>query len=279
MSIVPVPLENCSSVRDYFERGGKIEIPRPLECKYEKCLLKSPLRKNGGYFREVVYWGFAFLVYILRFRCGKCGRTISCPYSWLLPYCRFPAEIVAESIDRYSNSPEEDTYRNLSSTLSDLEFVVPEQDIRQTDLYRHLLTEQESQSATKPDAMRKRKRQGSKTCEDPVEEPSHTTVWTWLSIMCKQCEKNLTQIQKELVREWKRRGRRPMIPVAFENPNSKKAFARQKPKQLDLLTLSGVACLPLIKGTAFVWSKLRAYFLQNAETCWDVLTRLNTGNQ
>src|SRR5271165_4518027 len=103
MTILPIPLENSSSVTEYFKQGGKVEVPRPLECPYEACRLKEPLRKNGSYARQVIYWGLFFLVQILRFRCKRCGRTASCPYGWLVPYRRFSVEVIAAGIEAYTS--------------------------------------------------------------------------------------------------------------------------------------------------------------------------------
>lgn len=266
MTIVPIPLENCSSVKDFFEKGGQVQVPRPQVCSFATCQLKKPLRKHGGYFRQMVYWGFAFLVYVCRFRCGKCGRTVSCPYSWMIPYCRFPAELISMSLDRYTELIEEATYRQLSTDLSDLEFIDSELDIRETEFY-HLLKTRGAVNAR----MKDRKSDNSL----PVEEPAHTTIWTWLSLMCRQIEKQLMQIQKERVREWKRSAHGMYFPLETRNANSKKAFTEEKTRQLDLLSLARVACRPLIDGAHYVWWKLRTYFLEKAETRFDLLTELN----
>lgn len=128
MTIVPIPLRNSRSVVEFFRQGGRVEIPRPQQCFYDQCRLQEPLRKNGRYARQVIYWGLCFLVQILRFRCRRCGRTASCPYGCLVPYCRFSAEVIAAGIEAYVRA--ETTYRDVSTDLSDLELVNPEMDIR-----------------------------------------------------------------------------------------------------------------------------------------------------
>jgi len=60
MAIVPIPLQNCKSVKEFFKNQGKVEIPRPQQCLNAKCRLKEPLWKNGSYVRQVIYWGFLF---------------------------------------------------------------------------------------------------------------------------------------------------------------------------------------------------------------------------
>ena len=112
------------------------------------CLLKAPLRKNGSYLRQVVYWGLAFAVLIFRFRCFRCGKTISRSYSWLVPYRRFAAEEVLCGIESYADS--EVSYRGISTELSALEFVDSVFDIRQTQAYQRL-AEDESKEEVKSD--------------------------------------------------------------------------------------------------------------------------------
>jgi hypothetical protein len=65
-----------------------------------------------GAAREVVYWGFCFMVQIFRFRCRRCGKTASCPYGWLIPYCRFSAETITAGIEAYARA--ETAYRAVS---------------------------------------------------------------------------------------------------------------------------------------------------------------------
>lgn len=270
MTIVPIPLENCSSVKDFFEKGGKVQVPRPQMCSFAACQLESPLRKHGGYLRQMVYWGFAFLIYVFRFRCRKCGRTVSCPYAWMVPYCRFPAELIALSLDRYGDSNEEVTYRYLSEELSDLEFIEPALDIQETELYQKLKEKGAMGGEAVP-----RETDESLPEQEQVQEPAHTTVWTWVSFICRQSNRYLMQIQKERVREWKRSSHDPWIPLAAKNANSKKAFTAEKARQLDLLSLAGEACRPLIQSTRFIWAQLRTYFLEKGETQFDLLTELN----
>ena len=276
MNRVPVPAENCSSVKDYFEKGGKIELPRPAECTYEYCKLKQPLRKNGGYYRAIVYWGFAFFVYVSRFRCRRCGRTASCPYTWMIPYCRFPAELVALGVELYCDLSKETSYRDVSTELSDLNFITSELDIRETELYRELQSGKETEVRSLRCGNAESESGRAALNSEPTQRPLHTTVWTWLSKMCDRSEEVLQQIQKELVREWKRKGCSPCLPPAVVNANSWKAWTVKKANQLDLLVLAGRACIPLIEGTSQVWLSLRSYFFEKAETCQDLLTSLKS---
>ena len=66
--IVPVGLEVCQSVRQFSELGDQVELPRLSRCPRpkEECGGLEPLRKNGKYSRQVIYWGMLFVMAILR---------------------------------------------------------------------------------------------------------------------------------------------------------------------------------------------------------------------
>lgn len=259
MTIVPIPLENSASVVDFFKQGGKVKIPRPDQCFYAQCRLKEPLRKNGSYARQVVYWGFCFMVQIFRFRCRRCGKTTSCPYGWLVPYCRFSAEAIAAGIEAYTTARTE--YREVNAELSELELVDAEMDIRSEELYEEMVAKQTDEK-TDHDA------------EEPACRPAHTTVFRWVKFMCRHAEGLLTQLQKELVQEKKRGREVAKLPdeSAVENQNSDKATSEEKRKNLDRLSFATCAADSLLGQGKQQWYRLRAYFLARAESRKDVLT-------
>lgn len=261
--IVPVELEVCESVRQFFALGGKVEVPRPSRCPRpkEECGGLEPLRKNGTYPRQVIYWGVLFVLSILRFRCGKCGRTVSRPLSWLVPYKRFSAEMVAAGVEAYAaldflSEVEEATvaksYREVSAGLSEPEFVQKDEDIRQTKLYKEI----ELKAAVTKDG-------GSR--------PSHCAVFRWVNDLCKRVEQVIQQLQKELVR---RQMDLSLLPPesGVGNPNSAKAHTVIKARRLGRLSFAGLAARLLVDERDRAWRKLRAYFLTKAEQCNDLLT-------
>ncbi len=259
MTIVPIPLEISASVVDFFKQGGKVEIPRPEQCLHAQCRLKEPLRKNGSYARQVVYWGFCFMVQIFRFRCRRCGKTASCPYGWLVPYCRFSAEAISAGIEAYTSARTK--YREVNADLSDLELADAEMDIRSEELYEEMVAKQADEK-TDHDA------------EEPASRPSHTTVFRWVKFICKHAEELLTQLQKELVQEKKRGKEVAKLPdeSAVENPNSDKAASEEKRKKLDRLSFATCTADSLLGQGKRQWYQLRAYFLARAESRKDVLT-------
>lgn len=283
MTIVPIPAKNCSSVVDFWNRGGKVEVPRPGQCLNAICLLPAPLRRNGSYLRQVIYWGVVFTVMIARFRCRKCGGTISCPYSWLVPYRRFAAELIAGAIEAYAETKV--TYRATSTEFSDLDFAEPEFDIRKTEPFKKIAISEDTKGADSSNLNVPIRTEGirqaitilkNKQNEDgsDVQHPVPTTVFYWVNYMCKQAERFLIQIQKEFVFEWKRSQRKLRLRAAKDvsNPNYEKACSLAKAEFLNQVTMLSSAAKDLIGENRHQWQKLRTYFLLKAESCSDILT-------
>jgi len=258
MTILPIPLRNSRSVVEYFKQGGKVEVPRPQECFFDQCRLKEPLRKNGSYARQVIYWGLFFLVQICRFRCKRCGRTASCPFGWLVPYRRFSAEVMSAGVEAYTAVKV--SYRDLSADLSDLELADPGLDIRGDEFYAEVI---DKYAAEQPVAH-----------EHPPCRPAHTTVFNWADFICKRVEILLAQVQKELVQDKKRGKEMVLVPAecVVENPNSYKAATGKKRSRLDKSTFATLAARLWLGDSRLIWYRLRAYFLTKAESRKDVLT-------
>jgi len=258
MTIVPIPLKNSRSFVEFIKQGGKVEIPRPEECLFPDCRLKEPLRKNGSYARQVIYWGLCFLVQIVRFRCRRCGKTASCPYGWLVPYCRFSAEVIAAGVEAYARH--EMSYWDVSIDLSDIELAEPEMDIRGEESYRELVLER---------PVRPTDEEGEQRCR-----PVRSTVFYWVKFVCNRIEGLLTQLQKELVQEKKRGREVETLPAEslVENPNSYKAARAEQVSMLDRLSFSTCVADRLLGRGKQQWYRLRAYFLTRAESREDVLT-------
>jgi len=254
--IVPVEPEICQSVREFFELGGEVEVPRPSRClrPKEECGSLEPLRKNGTYPRQVIYWGMLFVLAILRFRCSNCGKTVSRPLSWLVPYKRFSAEMVAAGVEAYMAA--ETSYRKVSDAISEPEFVEEQEDIRQTELYSELSSKKAIKAAvTEKGGLR----------------PSHCTVFHSVDYLCRRVEWIIQQVQKELVRRQK--NLRILPPEgSVANPNSVKAQTDIKAQRLDRLSFADFAARLLVTASEKPWWKLRAYFLTKAEYCKDLLT-------
>jgi hypothetical protein len=221
-----------------------MEIESPVVCPGEACGGKGRLRRNGSYARRVIEGLRTMLVVIKRFRCGLCGRTTSCPYSFLVAYRRFTAKLICRGVEMYGGEAEETTYTDICTELSVFE---PE----------------EAEAVG----------QGGKDgfC------PARSTVFAWVDFVCKRIERTVQQVEKELVlRNIELKG----LPgeSLFMNQNAYKAgvprykHQKEKPTQLNKLTYGLAMAGLLVKGLQDVTEKLRAYFLQYGEKCAELLS-------
>jgi hypothetical protein len=236
--------------------GAKVKSPGP--CPREECAGEGKLRRNGSYARQVIEGLRMFLVLIYRFRCELCGKTISRPYSFLAPYRRFTGKLICRGIELYGGERKETSYREV---CADLSIFVDEADASsQTALEQDQITW--IAAGTGKDGF----------C------PARNTVFTWVDFVCKSTGKSVQQFEKEVVL---RNFDVKALPSEsqFENKNAYKAglqpryiHQQYKRKQLDKLTY-GLALGRLLVGCAQdAMEDLRAYFLQSAETCADLLS-------
>ena len=111
-----VPVFYFKSARDYVERRSQVEIGRPNKCS--KCGKENCFWAHGHYEREVIEEGEAVTIRVPRFICSICSCTISCLFSFLIPYRRF-AEAASKAIQDYATK--KTTYREEAEEVSVLD--------------------------------------------------------------------------------------------------------------------------------------------------------------
>jgi hypothetical protein len=236
--------------------GVKVEAPGP--CPREECAGKGKLRGNGSYARQVIEGLNMVLVLIYRFRCGLCGKTISRPYSFLAPYRRFTGKLISRGIELYGGGENETSYREVCADLSIFEFEADEN----------------SQGAVK---LAEVTAVPARTGKDGF-CPARSTVFSWVDFVCKRASRLVQQSEKEVVL------RNLDLKLLSDestcvNENAYKAglhpryiHQQDKAKQLNRLTY-GLAVGQVLVGSARpVVENLRAYFLESAEKCADLLS-------
>jgi hypothetical protein len=248
-------LKSAELVGEHEQKDGSklnvwgTEVGGPESCLQKNCLLEKRLRRNGSYTRIVIE-GLRFLIVLIyRFRCGLCGKTVSRPYSFLVPYRRFTAKLICLGMEMYAGE-EETSYREVSTELSVFE---PELDSG-------------SQSAPAP--------QEAKGKEGLC--PARSTVFSWVDFLCKRIAVLLQQMEKELVLRNIEFNHWP-IESQFLNKNSWKAglerykHQKNKPVQLDKLGY-WLALAKMLLSAELTMEKSRAYFLRSAEKCAELLS-------
>jgi len=229
------------------------DVAAPERCLQEGCGSEHRLRRHGSYTRQVLEGIMQLMVLIYRFRCGVCGKTVSCPYSFLIPYRRFTARLICQGVENYGT--EATSYQKESDDLAVFD-ATKYDDTQKADVVPQL----ENASISRDGC-----------------HPAKSTMFTWVDFVCKRIVRTLQQMEKELVL----RGHdlQHVSPESsFVNKNALKAgdpkYPRQaqKPDQLNKLTYGIATAKALLERADWTVERLRAYFLSSAERCWDLLS-------
>ena len=245
-----------SLCRDGIEREVRdCDVEAPVYCYSEKCgKAARSFYRNGSYMRQVIEGLLFVLVVIHRFRCEKCGATISRPPSFLVPYRRFTAEVMSQAINCYAEF--ETSYGELSDELS----VVNDDG-------------QECSAVPANSAM-------EFVAANDGCRPVRSTTFSWVDFMCKRIAVLVQQTEKELVRRYFDISKLAVIS-RVENVNCGKTAVvncrrqkhqPEKPAELNQLIYTIRAAEVLEGGGFFVIQKLRSYFYQFAESCRDLFS-------
>lgn len=106
---------------DYRVNGKDYKTPRPAVCPSERCQQSDCFWKHTGFNRDVLDLDEPVTVRIERFRCKFCGLVVSCLFSFLVPYRRYSAEVVAAGAEDYATEPAAKplgSYRRIAENLN-----------------------------------------------------------------------------------------------------------------------------------------------------------------
>jgi uncharacterized protein DUF6431 len=93
------------SLAEYLVKGKELEVVRPDTCLRQSCQQKYCFWKHTAYSRHVQDGAEPVSIKIQRFKCRYCNLVISCLFSFLVPYRRYSAKVVADSIETYATAP------------------------------------------------------------------------------------------------------------------------------------------------------------------------------
>jgi len=74
---------------NFSEKNDSLFPEAPERCPFSGCHLSIKMKKHGFYQRYVVSHKFSGYIYIRRYICPCCGRTISFLPSFLIPYFQY----------------------------------------------------------------------------------------------------------------------------------------------------------------------------------------------
>lgn len=105
------------SLAEYLVKGKELEVVRPDTCPKPSCRRKDCFWKHTAYSRQVQDGDEPVSIKIQRFKCRYCDLVVSCLFSFLVPYRRHSARVVADSIETYATAPATaplESYRKLA---------------------------------------------------------------------------------------------------------------------------------------------------------------------
>ena len=70
----------------------------PLKCLFKDCNKPIPMKKHGYYFRYLITIIYCGRIKIRRYKCSKCGRTVSMLPAFCLAYYTYGVEIIISLI-------------------------------------------------------------------------------------------------------------------------------------------------------------------------------------
>lgn len=110
-----IPVFVLSSLEAYVKADGSAEVPRPQECI--SCGRSQCFWKHSGYSRTAIEDGADVPIKIQRFKCrhSDCRSTVSCPFSFLVPYRRYTVRAIANGVELYATTPT--SYRKVADGI------------------------------------------------------------------------------------------------------------------------------------------------------------------
>lgn len=90
------------------------EILRPVFCR--RCGSHDSFWKHGSYLRSVSEAGCSARIRVFRFICSACLKTVSRPWEFMVPGCRYTACVVESAIQKYILT--RTSYRKIAEDLA-----------------------------------------------------------------------------------------------------------------------------------------------------------------
>ena len=89
---------------DYIEKGGDGKYPSaPKKCPYGDCGVNLEMKKNGFYIRMLITIAYTYWIRIRRYKCPKCGRTLSMLPSFCVAGISYSVEFIVSLLQYVIN--------------------------------------------------------------------------------------------------------------------------------------------------------------------------------
>lgn len=119
------------SVRNFSIKNANL-FPMPMDsCPFKDCLTKARLRKHGYYQRFFISKCFTGILYIRRYKCPVCGRTVSFLPIFCIPKYQYSGEDIIDSLYKLYH-----VGLSLSGLIKEFKDIIPSITRRHLNYYR-----------------------------------------------------------------------------------------------------------------------------------------------
>lgn len=92
----------CNLEPKAFKEANEELFPEaPERCPFSNCLLPITMKKHGFYRRYVINHDYSGYIYIRRYICPCCKRTVSFLPSFLMPYFQYTVKYILSFLNGY----------------------------------------------------------------------------------------------------------------------------------------------------------------------------------
>lgn len=88
----------------FAERNGKLFPKAPEKCPNPGCQMPIAMKKHGFYERYIISQEYSGYIYIRRYLCTCCGRTLSYLPSFAIPYFQYAICYILGFLDGFFKS-------------------------------------------------------------------------------------------------------------------------------------------------------------------------------
>lgn len=119
------------SVQNFSYRNSKLFPDAPKICPFKDCLIKVKLRKHGYYQRFFINKTFTGILFIRRYICPICGRTVSFMPLFCIPRFQYSGEDIIDLLYRVYHLG-----ISLSGLIKEFKNIIPSITRRHLNYYR-----------------------------------------------------------------------------------------------------------------------------------------------
>ena len=112
-----------TTVQKYASEGTSFDFPKMKRCRNPRCLIHTPPRKHGFYWRFILNHEGVFRIAIRRYYCPYCGVTFSFLPSFCFSYYQYSSDLISEIlVTRFiSERSYNDTLKAVQQSYPDLD--------------------------------------------------------------------------------------------------------------------------------------------------------------